>query len=227
MRLCMHLLAAPAGERDHHSLHIRLQGAVVSGRMPISQDVFGHRRIALIDAIRRPAVAYEVLGGRDDMAIIELVQCARRALQASNHRLPERPNDRWVLTEGFVASSPAGIVDDGKCGSEGPGDTGRAHITRYGLADLLDQIRIARGAQRDIVRIEHRAEQIIVPVHGVRSPDNGDGRRACLGRHGGVVISVGQRQPIGRCRVKIALWRGSAAVEHGPEMIGPDVCRRD
>ena len=94
-------------------------------------------------------------------------------------------------------------------------------------ADLLDQFRIARAPQADVVREDHGAADVVVPVHGVDAVENRDaeprGQRAFL-----KVVSVGRparRADVGNLRAAAAQHRAQEVLAHIVERSSSTRCR--
>ncbi len=79
-----------------------------------------------------------------------------------------------ILGEAFVGAAPARILRHGDAGREGPLDAGGAHFLGGDALHLLHQRRIARAAEADVMREDHRAEDVVVPVHGVDAVEQRD-----------------------------------------------------
>ena len=51
-------------------------------------------------------------------------------------------------------------------------DAGGAHLLRRDTRDVLDELRVAGGAQADVVREDDRADHVVVAVHGVHAVED-------------------------------------------------------
>ena len=85
-----------------------------------------------------------------------------------------------VLAEALVAAAPARVAGDAEARREVPRDAGGAHLLGGDPADLLDQRRVAGGAEPDVVREDRRADHIAVTVHGVHAVDDRDAAAGCV-----------------------------------------------
>ena len=92
-----------------------------------------------------------------------------------------------------------------------------AHLDRRDLADALDQVGIARRAEPDVVRKQRRADHVVVTVHRVRAPHDGDRRTAGGGIHRRVVEPIRERDPVAHARMLLVARECAAAVEHRAE----------
>ena len=134
--------------------------------------------VALINALRGAAIAKEMLGRGRNLAHAEKAGFARAALQAFNHRCAQFGDQRGIFRIAFIAAAPAIIARHGNGGGEGPVDPGYLDFNRSRRANAADQIRIASGTKRDIVRKHRRTDDIGVAVHRVGRPDGGNCRFA-------------------------------------------------
>ena len=96
------------------------------------------------------------------------------ALQAADRRFAELGDEVRIFGEAFVGAAPALVARHRDAGGEGPMDARGADLFRRDAADFFDQLRIARAAQADVVREDHRAEHVVVAVHGVDAVENRD-----------------------------------------------------
>ncbi len=72
-----------------------------------------------------------------------------------------------ILAESLVRAAPADVLGHGHARGEIPGHPGGPHFDRRRAADFIDQVRVARRPQADIVREDDGALDVIVPVHAV------------------------------------------------------------
>ena len=92
----------------------------------------------------------------------------------------------------FVGPPPAVIPHYCERGRKGPVDSGGDYLGRGRFADRLNQLRIACGAQSDVVRKYGCAEDIRVSVYRIRAPDQGN--TAAGGRS--FKKGIRERQPV-------------------------------
>ena len=93
-----------------------------------------------------------------------LGSCSPPACRPRTAAAPSSATRYRILGESLVGSSPSLVARDGDAGGEGPVDAGCADLLRGDPADLLDQFRIARGAEADVVGEDDCPENITVTV---------------------------------------------------------------
>ena len=171
-----------------------LTAAMYGGQVKAAQSRLVDARIALIESFaalrgseRRAAVADVVLGARQDRQRVRQI----RPLQAAHRRLAELRDQLGILGEAFVGASPADILRDRDARREGPLNTGGADLFRGGALHLLDQLRIPRAAEPDVVREDHRPQHVIVAVDGVDAIQNGDAEPRIGGARLQAVVKIG------------------------------------
>lgn len=69
------------------------------------------------------------------------------------------------------------------------------------------------GAEADVVREKRGADDVVVPVHRVGSPDDRDGHPAAGRVHGSNVIGVGEPEPVVGLRLADVAGLSASAVE--------------
>ncbi len=132
-------------------------------------------RVALVEpglggAEGRAAIAHEVFGaGQHAERIVET-----RALEAADGGAGEFTHELGIFGEAFIGAAPADVLRYGDAGTEGPLNSRRADLFGGDALHLLDQLRVARAAQADIVREDHRVEHVVVPVYGVDAVEDRD-----------------------------------------------------
>jgi len=159
------------------------------------QLALGGAVVALVLAVLRAAVAQEVLGGADGLAGRQAFVAALRPLEAADHGRGVFGDDAGLLRIALVGAAPAVVADDGDGGGEGPVDARDAEFARGDLADAADQVRIARGAQADVVGEDGGPDDVVVPVHRVHAEQHGDGRAAGPRLDGDLVEGLRQVEP--------------------------------
>ena len=220
-----HLHPVPAGERDHHHLHASPDRRRVAGRMHVAQHRFADLGVTLVLAIFRAAIADEMLGGGDDVVGIEVVRRAEPAFQALDHGAGVLRHQRRVLRITFVGATPAPVLRHREGGRESPVDAAGAQLPRGDLADRVDQLRIARGAQAHVLREQRAADQVVVAVHRVDAEQHRDRQAPARGIHRRAVERIGQLLPLRGRTVLLAVRPGVAAGQDRAEAVGAHVVR--
>lgn len=144
------------------------------------------------------------------MAAIEELRGSHPALQPLHHGGGIAGHHVRRFGVAFVGASPAIILGYGNGRRERPLHAGNAALQRGDATDLPQQLRIARGAQPDVVREQRGANDVALPVHGIDAEQQRNGLAAFRRVHRGVVEGVGQRQPFGRRGVVAATGIGVA-----------------
>jgi len=166
----------------------------------LAQFGLGDSRVAAVEGVvhavqrdagaeRGPAVRREVLGAGDHA----IRRAGVVALVAADGGFAEGRDERGILREALVRAAPAVIARDGHGGREGPVDARRADLSRGDVRDLLHEVRVARRAQPDVVREDHGADHVGVPVHSVHAVQQRDAEPG-LARE--VLISLDHRGPV-------------------------------
>src|SRR5262249_18830961 len=73
------------------------------------------------------------------------------------------------FTEAFVGSAPAVVLRHGDTRSEVPVNAGAAHLDRGDAVNFFDERWVARAAEADVMREDHGAEDVAMPMHGVNT----------------------------------------------------------
>jgi hypothetical protein len=158
-----------------------------------AQRSLGSGGVAAIDAVLRAAVAHEVLRRRQHAAVLR----RRASLQAPDGRGAEQHRELRRLAVALVGATPAFVLRHGDARREVPQHAGRGHLQRRDPGGILDQPRIARAAETDVVREDDGAFHVVVTVHRVDAVDQrnrepcgeraflkpGHHRRPCARRH--------------------------------------------
>ena len=203
----------PAVERGHHRLHAGLDGTVVPLPVHVDHLRLRDQRIALVLAAVGGAVADEMLGGGDHVAV--LVQQPLHALDVGGRVFADQ---RGLGGIALVGASPARVLRDRDGRRERPGHAGGARGLAGGLGDALDQFDVMRGAQADVVREDGGAVDVAVSVHGIGAPDHRH-RDLRIRAHRGVVVGIGQRDPILHAGVLVLGRPGTATVQHRADVV--------
>jgi len=143
-------------------------------------------------AVRGEAVAREVLGrGEDAVGVLEV---PRAALEAVDGRLHLRDEAR-ILAEGLVRAAPAVVARHADARREGPLRPGGPRLLGGDMLDVAHEVRVARGAEADVVREDRRAVHVAVAVHGVDAVEDRDVQ---AGGERGALVAVDHVRPRGR-----------------------------
>src|SRR5450756_228475 len=127
-------------------------------------DALVNRVVAAASAVRRVAVAGEVLrGGQHAVAISEM---AGWSLEPVDGRL-HQDDELRVLTEALVGATPPVVLRSGDARREDPLGSAGAGLGRGDVLDLTNQSRVARSAQADVVGEYGGPVHVAVPVHRV------------------------------------------------------------
>lgn len=161
------------------------------------------------------------------MAAIEELRCSHPALQSLHHGGGIAGHHLRRFGVAFVGASPAIILGYRNGRRERPLHAGDAGLQRGDATDLPQQLRIARGAQPDVVREQRGTHDVALPVHGIDAEQQRDGLAAFGRIHGGVVERVGQRQPFGRRGVIAAAGIGVASGQDRAEAVAAHVVGGD
>ncbi len=227
----------------HHAAHVvpAHRGHVRRERVAPEGPAARHRD-ALIDgepgrvgagAVVGVTVAGVVLRRREHAVAIR--QVAGWSLEPVD-RLPEPRHEPRVLAEALVGPSPAIVERHADAGRERPLRTACARLLRRHVRGLPRQLRVARGAQSDVVGKDGRAEHVAVAVHRVDPVDDryaqARGQRGSLeavdhvgprprrvgGRHGAAAGQHASDLP-GRDRSRVVVDRAAFRLRHLPDLL--------
>ena len=195
---------------------IRRRSASRQLRVALIERVVAARLRGVGDAgaERGAAVADVVLGAGEHAAS---ARSRFGALQPAHRGLAELGHQRRVLAEALVRAAPALVARHGHARRERPVDAGRADFGAVSAADLLDQLRVARGAQADVVRKDHGADHVAVAVHGVDAVEERDLQARLEGM--GLDVLVHRAPVLDGVGLRIRI----AAAQHRPEEVLLDV----
>ncbi len=112
--------------------------------MQPDQIGFGDEGIALVSAAVGRAVAEEVLGGRDDMILIE--EGETRTFQSLHDGGGILGRDLRIFRVTFICAAPAVVASNCNRQRERPVHAGRAYLGGSDLADAADQVPVVRRA---------------------------------------------------------------------------------
>ena len=211
----------PAVERRHDGLHAGLDGPVVALAVDVDHRGLRDRGVALVLAAVSGAIADEMLGSGDDIAV--LVQHALHALDVRGGVLADQCRLRGIA---FIRPAPARVLRDRDRRGKRPGHASGTRGLSRGFGDALDQFDVVRGTQADVVREDGRAVHVAVAMHGIGPPDHRHGDLR-IGRHGCVVISVRQLDPILHLGPLVHRRPGAAAIEHRADVVRAHFGGRD
>ena len=146
----------------------------------------------------------------------------RRGARASRPAVPVT----YVLTDAAISGSSPKLSYVRPQRSSRATETDGAKFQRTPVArqllrrragDLLDELRVARRAEADVVREERRAVEVAVTVHGVGAVQDRDREPGCECR---ALVAVDHVRPADR-RVRVGLR--AAAADHRAERVRCDV----
>ncbi len=133
--------------------------------------VVAGRLIVGAGAVGGQAVAGEVLGGGHHA--VGIGEMAGRALEAVDRGL-HLAHELRVLAEGLVRAAPAVVARDADAGGERPLGSGRPGLLGGDVRHIAHELRVAGGAEPDVVREDGGAVHVAVAVHGVDAVEEGD-----------------------------------------------------
>ena len=222
--VAVHLVAAPTAEGCHDGLRTRGQCGEIARAVRFAQGPLIRWHIAPVLAIQGTAVAKKVLCGRHNPARTEPLLVGS-TLQAANQSRSQAGDNLRVFGVTFVRAAPTVVPGhcQGRC--EGPVDTRGRRFPGCNRADSLHQLDVVGGPQANVVGKQGGADQVVVAVDGVCSPDHGYARSPPAVVGGSPVIGVGEGDPSAGGRVRIVVGPGTAAVEHGTEVVTANVFR--
>jgi hypothetical protein len=142
------------------------------------------------------------------------------ALQPPDRSSPELGNQLVVFGKPFVSPAPAFILWHGNARGKGPVDPGCPHFLCGNPANLLNQLRIARAAQANVVGKDHGTEYIVVPVNGVDPIDQGNAESGL----GGLLLTAFVK-PRPRFHGVVISRIGTTATQDGAQKVGLDILR--
>ena len=215
----------PAREGHHDRQDAGVDGLAVAGQVDVDQFLFGHRCIAPVATVGGSAVGEEMLGRSHDIAGRQTDAVAQFALQSAHEGGGIGSGDTRLFGEPFIGPAPAVVAGHGQGRGEGPVDTGRCDFLGRGAGDGLDQGRVARGAEADVVRKDGRPDDVGVAVHSVDAEQQG---HACAGAFGGGrAEGARQVEPGLGSRPLVAVGGGTAAGQYRADRPGGEVLRLD
>jgi hypothetical protein len=190
--------------------------------------LFADIRVALIESVGGAAIAEKMFCRRCNRSPLQQPARTRLALQAQHHRFGVLPYQIRDLRVSFVRTAPPIILRHGEGRTKCPVDAGRRRFRRGRCADTTDQIRIARGAQSDVVRKDRGPDRVVVTVHGVDAEDHGNRRVAGTFLHGDFTKGAGRFDPCLRLRTILAAQRRRvAAGQDRTQRVLPQIARLD
>ena len=223
----VHLRALPRGERRHHGQDARPERAFVARQVGGDEIRLRDLRVALVLAVRGTAVGDEVLGGRGHVAGLQEPCALRRSLQALDHGRGEALHERRVLRIALVVTAPAAVLGHRDGRRERPVDAGRGDVLGGRGADPARELGVVGRTERNVVRIEHGTDDVVVAVHGVDAEDHRNRHVPGPRLRGHRPEGPGQRLPVGRRRSLVAVDAAVATGKHRAErvlakVVGPD-----
>ena len=159
----------------------------------------------------------------------EMFRCCNntRALHGLNHTTCKFLDQNRIRTVGLIGPSPPGVERDRQCGSEDPVDTCGTHLLGSRFSDRSGQLRITNRAQRDVVRKNRGANDIVVAMDGIGTPYDRDARVALRRIDGGLVVAVRKIQPTLHRGILVLVGKRTTAVQHATQTIFADIIRCD
>jgi hypothetical protein len=130
--------------------------------------------VTLVDTVGGAAIAEEMLDAGGDIATLDAVGGARRALEALDHLSGIAGDQIGILRIAFVGAAPAIVLRHGHGRAERPVDAGRGGLDGGRLADPADQLRVASGAEADVVREDSGTDDVGVAVDRIDAEDQRD-----------------------------------------------------
>src|SRR6185437_15028759 len=167
----------------HHAQHTGFDGAEVARAMHVDHVAAADPGLALVGTVVGRTVADEMLGGGHHVVLAEI---PLKPLYIGTRVFAHQ---RALAGKTLVAAPPAYIPGHGQGRRERPFDTGGAHRPGGGRADRLDQGRVVRRAEADVVREQRGPEHVVVAMHGIGAPDDRHLDRR-VGGHRRVVVTV-------------------------------------
>src|SRR6185436_16042341 len=114
------------------------------------------------------------------------LSCDFRWTLETFHRSPcVLTHERWILGEALIAAAPANVLRHGERRRERPVDARGRNRLGGRSADAAYQLRIVRGTETNVVRIDDCADDIGVSVHSVDAEHQRDRDAAWAGRQRG------------------------------------------
>ena len=167
-------------------------------------------RVALVHSVPRPAVPNPVFRARQDAAT------SLALLQPPHDPSRVRGHQSRVLRVALVGPPPARIPRHRQRRREGPVHPRRPHLPSGDPPDPLDQIRIARRAQPDVVGEDRGAEHVGVAVNGVHAVEWRNRQVVRVLLHRRHPVRVVHRHPVGR---PVVARTRSAAAQHRTDVV--------
>ena len=96
------------------------------------------------------------------------------SLEPADRRGAKRLGELGVLAEALVGAAPPLVAGDRDARGEGPADSRAGQLQGRDPAGLLDERRVARRPQADVVREDDRPVHVVVPVNRVDPVDDRD-----------------------------------------------------
>ena len=165
----VHFHPVPGIVRGHDRLRAGVDGLGVAGGVEADEVGFGGEGVALVAAVGGGTVTEKMFGGRDDVILVE--EGGAGALESGDDSGSVLGDDLRILGVAFVGAAPAVVAGNGDGGGKGPVHAGGTHLSGGDFANAVEELRIVRGAEADVVREKCGAVDIVMAVDGVRGPD--------------------------------------------------------
>ena len=194
--------------------------------METPQLLLANYSVALVHPRIRPTVSDPVLGAGDDAVGAETrgLDAVTRVLQPLHDPVRVLRNERRILRVALVGAAPARIKRDGQGGRKRPVHARGQHFQCGDAPDPLDQVRVAGGAQPDVVREDRRPPHIAIPVDRVHAVQERDRQVVLVLLHRCRPIGVVHGHPVRRT---ITARTRPAAAQHGADVKRLDLGRTD
>ncbi|MNF80128.1 hypothetical protein D3C84_623650 [compost metagenome] len=211
-------LIVPTVERRHDHLGAGIQPREVAHGVQVAQIGFRIEVLAPVDPVLGSAVPHKMLHVRDDMALA--AQIRRRPLQAAHHRAGIVIDNGGIFGIALIGPAPAIIPGHRDRRGKGPVQPGGGHFPRRHLTDTVDEPRIPRRSQADVVREQGRREDIVVAVHRIGRPHEGDAIAPALkARLRRQPVGVGLTCPVRCRRVFVIAGPATAPIEDRANLV--------
>ena len=222
--VAMHLFAVDRIEAGHDRFHTGSDGCRVGRGVDRLQrfDIAGD--FTLIHALIGAAIAEKMFRCGNHMPRAETVRVALATLEAFDQRCAQGRDDCRILGVAFVGATPPVILSDGDRGREVPVDPGDLDFHCGRFADAANEVGIARGAERNVVREDRGADYIGMAMNGIGAPHGRNDRFAAWHRFdGGKIHLVSEFEPFTRFGVFVAIRPAIAAIQIAAEPIAAHV----
>ena len=212
----MDLVAVPTVERGHDGHDARFNCRQITLPVNGHQIVFAQARVTLIDTAVRAAITDEVLcRGNNALGLHRLDNAAGKIFHQNR-----------IRAIGLIRPAPPGVQCHCQRRRKNPINTRGADFSRSRPCNRRGQLRVTDRTQRDVVGKYRGADDIVMTVHRIGTPNNRNTGTACRG--------VDRRQIVGICKIHPILNRSMfvlsrkrpSAVQDAPQAVHPDILGR-